>query len=49
MRPNGITHLTLRYGFQDKMPDTQEETMNELKPDLGWLQESAALSPNVCR
>ncbi len=39
---NGLTWLAERYGFKDKMPDTQEETMNELKPDLGWLQESGA-------
>lgn len=39
---NGLHWLAKRYGFEDKMPKTQEETMNELKPDLGWRRESGA-------
>ncbi len=39
---NGLHWLAERYGFEDRMPDTQEETMNELKPDLGWQQASGA-------
>lgn len=39
---NGLHWLAERYGFEDKMPKTQEETMNELKPDLGWSYASGA-------
>jgi hypothetical protein len=39
---NGLHWLAKRYGFEDRMPDTQEETMNELKPDLDWRREYGA-------
>jgi hypothetical protein len=39
---NGLHWLAKQYGFEDKMPATQEETMHELKPDLGWSRETGA-------
>ena len=39
---NGLHWLAKRYGFEDKMPETQEETMDELKPDLNWRYEVGA-------
>ncbi|HTK59578.1 MAG TPA: hypothetical protein VL283_00060 [Candidatus Baltobacteraceae bacterium] len=45
---NGLHWLAKRYGFEDKLPDAQEKTMNELKPDLGWsLQTGANMRDDV--
>jgi len=39
---NGLTWLADRYGFKDKMPDTQLAAREELKTDLGWTSEIGA-------
>lgn len=39
---NGLTWLSQRYGFEDKMPPSQEDTLEELKPLLHWRSETGA-------
>ncbi|HJV32499.1 MAG TPA: hypothetical protein VJ694_00560 [Patescibacteria group bacterium] len=39
---NGLTWLAERYGFKDKMPDTQLAAREELKGDLGWTSADGA-------
>jgi len=39
---NGLTWLAERYGFKDKMPESQLATREEMKGDLGWKRETGA-------
>jgi hypothetical protein len=39
---NGIHSLARRYGFEDKLPASQRDSMNELKTDMNWHAEGVA-------